>query len=415
LINHARGVVKAMGGRLPKCSAEAFARKVTAQVPIYQIDPSGTISQFATGFSAVGSDGLEFSLDGQTMYVADVVDGNFYRITVIPTNSPPVADAGGPYNGLEGSAVAFDGSASSDPDSDLLMFDWDFGDPLDPTAGSGPTPSHTYANQGFFDVTVTVTDPDGLTNTSAVVAAEIANVSPTVGPITAPVEPVIVGTEVTVGADFTDPGTLDTHTGTIDWSDGPVSPATVSEMDGSGSVSGMHTYTTPGVYPVTATVTDDDGGVAASIFEFVVVFDPDGGFVTGGGSINSAAGAYRWDPLAEGKAGFGFVSKYKKGATVPTGNTQFRFKAGDLNFHSSSYEFLVVTMGGTNAQFKGSGTINGGLAPNGTEFRFMIWARDDSADTFRIRIWWENGGENVVYDNGFNQPISGGSIVIHTK
>jgi hypothetical protein len=45
----------------------------------------------------------------------------------------------------------------------------------------------------------------------------------------------------------------------------------------------------------------------------------------------------------------------------------------------------------------------------------MIWARDDSADTFRIRIWWENGGENVVYDNGFNQPIGGGSIVIHTK
>jgi transposase len=33
LINHARGVVKAMGGRLPKCSAETFARKVTAHVP----------------------------------------------------------------------------------------------------------------------------------------------------------------------------------------------------------------------------------------------------------------------------------------------------------------------------------------------------------------------------------------------
>jgi hypothetical protein len=96
-------------------------------------------------------------------------------------------------------------------------------------------------------------------------------------------------------------------------------------------------------------------------------------------------------------------------------NTEFKFKAGDLNFHSSSYEFLVITMGGTNAQYKGSGTINGGLAPNGAEFRFMIWAKDDSPDTFRIRIWWENAGENVVYDNGFNQPIGGGSIVIHTK
>ena len=49
-----------------------------------------------------------------------------------------------------------------------------------------------------------------------------------------------------------------------------------------------------------------------------------------------------------------------------TGDTEFRFWAGDLDFHSSSYEFLVITMGGTNAQFKGSGTINGGLAPSAT-------------------------------------------------
>jgi transposase len=40
LINHARGVVKAMGGRLPKCSAEAFARKVTAHLPP-ALEPAG--------------------------------------------------------------------------------------------------------------------------------------------------------------------------------------------------------------------------------------------------------------------------------------------------------------------------------------------------------------------------------------
>jgi len=39
-----------------------------------------------------------------------------------------------------------------------------------------------------------------------------------------------------------------------------------------------------------------------------------------------------------GKATFGFVSKYKKGATVPTGNTEFVFKAADLNFHSTSHD-----------------------------------------------------------------------------
>src|SRR5207247_389593 len=33
LINHTRGVVKALGGRLPRCSAEAFARRVGPHVP----------------------------------------------------------------------------------------------------------------------------------------------------------------------------------------------------------------------------------------------------------------------------------------------------------------------------------------------------------------------------------------------
>ena len=47
----------------------------------------------------------------------------------------------------------------------------------------------------------------------------------------------------------------------------------------------------------------------------------------------------------------------------------------------------------------------------------MLWAGDDMPDTFRIRIWEEDesGVETDVYDNGFDQAIGGGSIVIHTK
>ena len=67
-----------------------------------------------------------------------------------------------------------------------------------------------------------------------------------------------------------------------------------------------------------------------------------GGFVTGGGWIMSPAGAYSADLDLEDKANFGFVSKYKKGASLPTGNTEFQFKAGDLNFHSDEYDWLVL-------------------------------------------------------------------------
>ena len=56
-------------------------------------------------------------------------------------------------------------------------------------------------------------------------------------------------------------------------------------------------------------------------------------------------------------ASFGFVSKYKKGATIPTGQTEFQYKVGSLNFHSTDYQWLVIA--GARAQYKGTGTING--------------------------------------------------------
>jgi hypothetical protein len=115
-----------------------------------------------------------------------------------------------------------------------------------------------------------------------------------------------------------------------------------------------------------------------------------------------------------GKANFGFVSKYKKGASVPDGSTEFVFNAGGLNFHSSSYQWLVVNGNGQNAQFKGTGTING--AGN---YGFMIWAWDGSKnatpDTFRISIWDADDGDAVVYDNGVNQELGGGNIMVHTS
>lgn len=123
----------------------------------------------------------------------------------------------------------------------------------------------------------------------------------------------------------------------------------------------------------------------------------------------TSPGAYTSDPTLGGKATFGFVSKYKKGATVPDGNTEFQFKAGNLNFSSTSYEWLVVNQAGANAQFKGTGTINGAGS-----YGFMLWASDGAPDTFRIKIW-DVATEVVVYDNGVNQPIGGGSIVVHKK
>ncbi|WP_116452192.1 PKD domain-containing protein [Blastococcus litoris] len=53
---------------------------------------------------------------------------------------------------------------SSDPDGDTLTYAWDFGDG---TTSTEANPTHTFASTGSYSVTLTVTDPGGLTGTSA--------------------------------------------------------------------------------------------------------------------------------------------------------------------------------------------------------------------------------------------------------
>lgn len=251
---------------------------------------------------------------------------------------------------------------------------------------------------GTYIVTYDATDDS---SNDAIQVTRTVTVEDTVPPeiITAIVEPQVVEVGQTVNYDAV---VADECGFTIEWDFGDGSPSSTENPT-------THTYDSADIYTVTLTATDCSDEIATEEF-FVVVYDPSTGFVTGGGWIWSPAGALTDNPDLEGKANFGFVSKYKKGATEPTGQTEFVFQADNLNFHSSSYDWLVVT-GSDYARFKGTGTINGS-----GEYKFMLWAGDDDPDTFRIKIWWEEGEiENVVYDNGMDQAIGGGSIKIHTN
>ena len=234
-----------------------------------------------------------------------------------------------------------------------------------------------------------------------------------VGPIDGPTEPVALGTDVELSAPFNSP---DVVAASWFWGDGTVTAGTVDISGGGGSTTASHDYGEPGVYEVSLSITDNAGRTAGASFQFVVVFNPAGGFVTGGGWIDSPAGAYAADPTLTGPANFGFVSKYKKGANVPTGNTNFQFQAGDLHFQSASYDWLVVA-GQDRAKFKGAGTINGA-----GDYGFLLTAVDDpDGDAFRIKIWDKNDGDAVVYDNKLGSgegsyggtSLGGGNIVIH--
>ena len=378
-----------------------------------------------TASDAASSDffGYSVAIDGDTAVIGapgnDDAGGNSGSAYVfeLAGNQLPTANAGGPYTGDEGSAINLDASASSDPDDDPLTYSWavNSGECTFDDATSATT-TVTCADNGSFVLTLTVSDDMDTASSEATLM--VNNVAPT-ATLTAPLEGAIIPitTGVQVVATVSDPGTADSHICSVDWGDSLTSPAA---CDAASGLSSSHLYLEAGVYTIQVAVTDDDGGIGtASVM--IVVYDPSAGFVTGGGWINSVAGAYKPDASLTGKANFGFVSKYKKGAATPTGNTQFVFSAGDLNFHSDTYQWLVVNQGGVNAQYKGTGTINGELDANGNPYGFMLWAGDGdntdvgAPDTFRIRIWSEYAGvETDIYDNGTDQPIDGGSIVIHT-
>ena len=339
------------------------------------------------------------------------------------TNQPPAADAGGAYAGTEGSAVSFDASASSDPDGDALDYSWTFGDPNVAGGGTatGISPSHVYADNGTYTATLTVTDPIGASH-SVTTTVDVSNAAPVVGTLAAPVAPVPVGTAISVSASFSDVGPVDTHSAVVDWdANGTTTGASVAGSGGVGSLSASHIYSSAGVYTVKATVTDNDGASDEELYQYIVVYDPAAGFVTGGGWINSPTGALTADPVLTGKANFGFVSRYEKGKIVPAGNTEFQFHAASLNFNSTSYEWLVVA--GAKAQYKGTGKING-LG----SYKFILTATDGQisggggSDRFRIKIWDAVSGD-VIYDNQngdlddatASNAIAGGNIVIHQK
>jgi len=184
-------------------------------------------------------------------------------------------------------------------------------------------------------------------------------------------------------------------------------------------------FAAAGVHQLCVSGTDSASNTGDEDCTFLAVHDPVAGFVAGGGWIDSPATACYLTAACEGltgKANFGFVSRYKKGAQTPTGNTEFQFKVGDLNFHSGTYEWLVVA--NHRAQYKGVGTINGG-----GNYGFMLFVIDANltpstdVDLFRIKIWDKDNGDMVVYDNELGgaddadptTEIGGGSIKFHSQ
>ncbi|MEG8278402.1 carbohydrate-binding protein [Streptomyces sp. AHA2] len=123
---------------------------------------------------------MDFGPDG-ALYVLDYGTGTdnaaLYRIENVTGGRAPVAEASADVtSGHAPLSVAFSSAGTADPDSTDLTYHWDFGDGA---TSEEHNPSHTYAENGTYDTTLTVTDPEGHQG-SANVQVVVGNTAPKV-------------------------------------------------------------------------------------------------------------------------------------------------------------------------------------------------------------------------------------------
>jgi hypothetical protein len=186
-------------------------------------------------------------------------------------------------------------------------------------------------------------------------------------------------------------------------------------------VSVAHAYSAPGLYDVVLTVTDDIGAQSTDSV-MAVVYDPEAGFATGGGWFIPGGKTSDLGDMLLGldntsPANFGFVVKYKPGATTPSGQLEFQYRQGDFNLHSSGMEWLVIVNSNW-AKFQGLATIKGldGLFPFRVDARDGDFGGGDQTDRFIIKVYAPGADpdtdEPIYKASG---DLEGGNIVIHAK
>ena len=226
-------------------------------------------------------------------------------------NTRPVAEAGPDVSAIVGQRIDFDGGASSDADSSLVGYRWDFGNGKQ---AEGRKRSIVYDQPGAYIVTLTVTDNSGQENGSAsdtltVTVADRPNVPP-IAQVEADRPAAIDEPIAFSGAASQDP---DGNILSYDWDFGDGTTLRGRDV--------VHRYARSGPYVARLTVTDDsrlangkasaerrilvnqppvaDAGPDQHVTASVVAFDA-GASVDTDGTIAT----YRWD-FGDGETGTG--------------------------------------------------------------------------------------------------------------
>lgn len=196
---------------------------------------------------------------GQTGDAGD--EASLVRFRILVSKSPPTADAGGPYTTNEGTDVTLDATKSTDPDDDIATYAWDLDGDGACDDATGSKPEFTAVGQdGTTIVKLCVTDAVGLTAEDTATVT-VTNVAPSVDLKSS--APTGENTTVTVTGTISDPGWLDSLSGTISWGDGSAVQALSGTLENARpsatlTFAATHTYGDNGTFTARICAADDD-------------------------------------------------------------------------------------------------------------------------------------------------------------
>jgi FG-GAP-like repeat len=276
--------------------------------------------------------------------------------------------------------------------------------------------SHTYADEGSFPAIVTLTrTADQVQGTaSGTIAVSDTDVLTPVpqAPITTSVNQAVSGTIET----FIDSNPLQIasdFTATINWGDGTTSTGSISELAGTFTISGSHTYATVGVYTVVASVDDAPGAPIALDPRTVTVTG-----ISGHTTLASATEDMAVSPSttvstfadsngADVAAGFSAKINWGDGTTtvgtVSGGGGTFNVAGGHTYAVEGNFQASVtLTRTSDSATATASGQIavaEGPTVPEdfgGTGMSGVLWRQTNSQSFAQPFLQWSMNGSSVT-------------------
>jgi PKD repeat protein len=307
-------------------------------------------------------------------YLASGRNTNFPNIT-------PTADFTASNTYL---SAAFDGSTSADDDGTISNYQWDFGDS---TTGSGVTPTHNYSVGGTYNVSLTVTDNRGGTNTITK-PVTVQDPPPNILPTAAYTSSTLFHTASFNSTSSDSDGTIVSQ----GWDFGEPSSGANNTATGA---SASHTYAAAGTYNVTLTVTDNRGGVSTST-QPVTITD-----------------TYAADAFSRAVSN-GFGSADVGGSwTLSGAATSFSVSggagriAGAVNGNRSAFLTAVQQ---SDFDIKTDVSLNT-ASTGGGAYASIIGRRVSNGNDYRLKLRWVAGGTATIY---LTRTLAGAETILST-